>query len=87
MSEFDAPDFVEQARALVQERVFDDLSDALPDEDLRDYGLDSIRLIAVLGALRERGASVDFAEIVGAPTLMLLAIAIAEAAPRNGGRA
>lgn len=85
MSEFAVSIFVEQARALVQERVFDDLSDALPDEDLRDYGLDSIRLIAVLGTLRERGVSVDFAEIAGAPTLTLLANAIAEVAPRDGG--
>lgn len=86
MSEFSPSAFVEEARVLVQERVFDDLSDALPDEDLRDYGLDSIRLIALLGSLRERGVSVDFAQIAGAPTLTLLASAIAQAASNDGGR-
>lgn len=65
---------------MVQQRLFDDISDAMSNEDLRDYGLDSIRLIALLGTLRERGVSIDFAEITGAPTLELLATAIASSA-------
>lgn len=67
---------VEEARALVQAAIFDDLSETEPGEDLRDYGLDSIRLMTLLGVLRERGVSVDFAEAAAEPTLGLFGAAI-----------
>lgn len=77
MSELVPASCIEEARVLVQARLFDDISDASAEEDLRDYGLDSIRLIAVLGTLRERGVSIDFAEMTAAPSLLLLGTALA----------
>lgn len=70
---------LERARALVAAVVHDDLSEAEAEEDLRDYGLDSIRLLSIVDALRRDGLRVRIEELAGRPTLGGLADAIANA--------
>lgn len=69
-----------RARALVADVVHDDICEAEPEEDLRDYGLDSIRLLAILDALRGEGLRVRLEDLAARPTLGGLADAIAAAA-------
>ncbi len=77
----DAPgtDAVEEARALVAAVVHDDLDEAGAHEDLRDYGLDSIRLLAILDDLRAAGLRVRVEDLAAEPTLAALAGALAAA--------
>ena len=85
MSESRTPttDHLDRARQLVAAVLSDDVTDAGPDEDLRDYGLDSVRVMAVLDTLSERGvdigADIDFADLVGNPTLARIGAALAAA--------
>lgn len=65
-----------QARALIAEVVHDDISDAGPDDDLRDYGLDSIRLHTIVDTLYARGIRVRPEDLAGTPTLRALATAL-----------
>lgn len=60
----------------------DELAAAGPDEDLRDYGLDSVRVMSVLDALLQGGADVEFADLVAEPTLARVA-AVVSAAPET----
>lgn|GEM_PF-968224 len=57
------------ARELVAALVPDDVSGAAPDEDLRDLGLDSIRLLGLVEHLRARGADVETVDLAVEPTL------------------
>lgn len=70
---------LERARALAAVVVPDDLTDVAGDEDLRDYGLDSVRVIGLLTAVREMGGVIEYTDLVGGPTLDILAAAIASA--------
>jgi L-ornithine N5-oxygenase len=70
---------LERVRRLVAAVVPDDLLDAGPEEDLRDYGLDSIRLMDVLTELRGAGVPVALEDLAGEPTLAALAGAVARA--------
>jgi len=66
-------------RNLAQQVVPDDLSEADLEEDLRDYGLDSVRLMDVLTALREQGHPVELEELAGEPTLARLVAVVSRA--------
>lgn len=70
-----------RVRGLIQGVVADDLGDIAPDEDLRDYGLDSIRLMDVLTELREQGHPVELEELAGEPTLGALAEVVTRSTP------
>lgn len=70
---------IDEARGLVAAVVADDMTDAQPDEDLRDWGLDSIRLTGLLSGLRRTGVSIELEEIAGEPTLAGLADALERA--------
>ena len=70
---------VEEARALVAAVVVDDVGDLPADEDLRDSGLDSIRLMSLLNDLRASGVVVELETVATDPTLQGLAGAIAAA--------
>lgn len=61
------------ARHLVAAVIPDDVADAAPDDDLRDLGLDSIRLVGLVDTLRSRGAEVDLADLAAGPTLERIA--------------
>ncbi len=74
-----ASDDLERARALVAAVVHDDLSEAEAEEDLRDYGLDSIRLLSIIEGLRAEGVRVRIEELTARPTLGGLADAIVAA--------
>lgn len=63
-------------RRLVGDHVHDDLSDAAPEDDLRDYGLDSLRLVAVVERLRAEGHPVRFEDVAATPTLAALTAAV-----------
>ena len=39
-----------------------------PDESLIHYGLDSVRVMALVGALEEQGVRVTFEELIETPT-------------------
>ena len=39
-----------------------------PDESLIHHGLDSVRVMALVGALEERGVRVTFEELIETPT-------------------
>jgi len=73
--------FLEEARSLVATVVVDDVSDADPEEDLRDWGLDSIRLVGLLADLRAEGVVIELEELAGEPTLQGLAGALERARP------
>ncbi|KQR16491.1 phosphopantetheine-binding protein [Cellulomonas sp. Leaf334] len=61
------------ARDLVAAVIPDDVADAGPAEDLRDFGLDSIRLVGLVDTLRSRGADVDLMDLAAEPTLERIA--------------
>jgi aryl carrier-like protein len=57
-------------RADVADILGEDPADLPVDEDLVDYGLDSIRVMALVGRWTEtHGVSVDFAALAKRPTL------------------
>lgn len=78
----------ECARALAAAVVPDDLTDVAGDEDLRDYGLDSVRVVGLIDAVREAGGVIDYADVVGGTTLDILAAALvaAESTTQKGER-
>jgi bifunctional isochorismate lyase/aryl carrier protein len=79
MSEPEVVD-LDRARRLVAAVLAADDADELvaagPAEDLRDYGLDSVRVMGVLDALLEGGADIEFADLVAEPTLARIAAAL-----------
>lgn len=81
MSDLDLIDR-ERARRLVAAVLPADsageLAAAGPDEDLRDYGLDSVRVMSVLDTLLAGGADIEFADLVAEPTLARIAAAFPE---------
>ncbi len=79
MSDPDPTD-LDRARRLVAAALpapdADELATAGPDEDLRDYGLDSVRVMSVLDTLLAGGADLEFADLVAEPTLARIASAV-----------
>lgn len=75
-----------RARELVAEVVPEDVSDTGPDEDLRDYGLDSIRAMDVISRVNGAGGGLAFADLAGGPTLTIIASAFGAAAATEGNR-
>ena len=70
---------IAEARDLVAAVVIDDVTDLGADEDLRDVGLDSIRLMGLLTDLRASGTVVELEEVSADPTLRGLATALERA--------
>ncbi|MDM8083679.1 phosphopantetheine-binding protein [Cellulomonas cellasea] len=70
-----------RARGLVAQIVPEDVADAGPEEDLRDYGLDSVRVMDLIARVAEQGGQIGYADLVGGPTLALIASALDGAAP------
>lgn len=66
-----------QARQLVERYLVDDLTGAELTDDLRDYGLDSIRLMSLWAELRARGAVIEHTDLAASPTLATIASALA----------
>lgn len=75
------PDLHDSAWALVRPLLPDADSAPEADEDLRDHGVDSIRLMNLAESLRARGADVDFADLMAEPTLEHVVRLLAEAEP------
>lgn len=67
---------LDEARALVAAVVIDDVADVDERDDLRDLGLDSIRLMTLLSDLRAAGTVLDVDELAADPTLRGLADAL-----------
>ncbi|WP_432511454.1 phosphopantetheine-binding protein [Kineococcus sp. SYSU DK001] len=67
---------LEKARELVTPLVPEDISDAGPTEDLRDYGLDSVRVMDLVARVGEAGGRVGYADLVAGPTLQIVATAL-----------
>jgi len=70
---------LDEARALVAAVVIDDVTDVTAEDDLRDVGLDSIRLMSLLSDLRAAGTALDVEDIAADPTLGGLADALERA--------
>ncbi|WP_171169272.1 phosphopantetheine-binding protein [Streptomyces sp. I05A-00742] len=64
------PVSLDSLRLDVADVLGEDPADLPADEDLRDLGVDSIRLMTLVERWRARGLTVDFAELAeAAPTL------------------
>lgn len=59
----------ERLRAEVAEILEEDLSGIDPDENLLEYGMDSVRLMILLERWQGEGLDIDFAGLVETPTL------------------
>lgn len=60
---------VERLRADVAELLGEDPADIPPDEDLADWGLDSVRLMALAERWRAEGADVAVVQLAERPVL------------------
>lgn len=72
---------LELARELVAPLVPEDISGAGPGEDLRDYGLDSVRVIDLVARVGAAGGTVGYADLVVGPTLEVIATALTPTDP------
>ncbi|MFV0526425.1 MAG: SidA/IucD/PvdA family monooxygenase [Acidimicrobiales bacterium] len=71
------PITIDQARSLVADLVPDDITQASADEDLRDYGLDSVRLLSVVERVSDAGGHLVYSDVLGGTTLQTVAGALA----------
>ncbi|MFD9905442.1 phosphopantetheine-binding protein [Streptomyces sp. NPDC059063] len=61
---------LEQLRADVADVLGEDVADIPLDEDLADYGLDSVRLMTLVGRWRDtHGVDVSFADLAERPAV------------------
>jgi len=61
---------LEQIRTDVAESLGEDPADIPVDENLLDYGLDSVRIMALLGGWRrDHGVRADFADLAEQPSV------------------
>lgn len=60
---------LERMRADIAEMLHEDPAGLAGDENLIDYGLDSIRAMALLQRWRAAGAKLEFAEMAERPVL------------------
>ncbi|WP_058235066.1 phosphopantetheine-binding protein [Devriesea agamarum] len=74
-----------RARDFVAQVVPDDISEATAEEDLRDYGLDSVRAIDLIALVNAAGGELGFPDLAGGPTLTIIASAL-EASDPEGPR-
>lgn len=67
---------LERARDLVADLVPEDIAEATPEEDLRDYGLDSVRLMALVDRITDAGGHLVYTDVLGGTTLTTIARAL-----------
>lgn len=58
-----------EVRSDVAELLYEDPEELTDDENLLDWGLDSIRIMSLVERWRERGAEVTFADLAERPSL------------------
>jgi aryl carrier-like protein len=60
---------LEDVRAQVAELLFEDPAELADDEELIDWGLDSVRVMTLVEQWRKRGVQITFADLAERPTL------------------
>lgn len=60
---------LEAVRAQVAELLYEDPSELADDEDLIDWGLDSVRIMTLVEQWRKQGVQITFADLAERPTL------------------
>ena len=60
---------LEDVRAQVAELLYEDPAELTDDEDLLDWGLDSVRIMSLVERWRKLGVQVTFADLAERPTL------------------
>ena len=60
---------LEDVRAQVAELLYEDPAELTDDEDLLDWGLDSVRIMSLVEKWRKLGVQVTFADLAERPTL------------------
>jgi bifunctional isochorismate lyase/aryl carrier protein len=76
----------EQMRADIAEMLHETPDAIRDDDDLMDYGVDSMRLLNLIVKWGEQGVEIDFADMAEAPTLAnWWAAAEAQMAGKAGG--
>ncbi|GAA2350562.1 hypothetical protein GCM10009854_30460 [Saccharopolyspora halophila] len=60
---------LEDVRAQVAELLFEDPAELADDEELIDWGLDSVRVMTLVEQWRKQGVQVTFADLAERPTL------------------
>ena len=53
----------DEVRSDVAELLYEDPSEIAEDENLLDFGLDSVRIMSLVERWRQRGAEVTFADL------------------------
>ena len=56
-------------RAEIAELLYEDPAELTDDEDLVDFGLDSLRIMSLVERWRKRGVKITFAELAERSTL------------------
>ena len=65
------PDSPEELSRLVADMCGQESFPPGPDDNIFDFGLDSLRIFSLLSAWNAEGLSVDYPELASAPTLRL----------------
>lgn len=60
---------LEAVREQVAELLYEDPSELTDDEDLIDWGLDSVRIMTLVEQWRKQGVQITFADLAERPTL------------------
>ncbi|GAA0536600.1 hypothetical protein GCM10011581_23550 [Saccharopolyspora subtropica] len=60
---------LEDVRAQVAELLFEDPTELTDDENLVDWGLDSVRIMTLVEKWRKLGVRITFADLAERPTL------------------
>ncbi|TWF96184.1 phosphopantetheine-binding protein [Saccharopolyspora dendranthemae] len=60
---------LEAVREQVAELLYEEPSELTDDEDLIDWGLDSVRIMTLVEKWRKQGVQVTFADLAERPTL------------------
>ncbi|MBQ0924375.1 phosphopantetheine-binding protein [Saccharopolyspora endophytica] len=60
---------LEAVREQVAELLYEDPSELTDDEDLIDWGLDSVRIMTLVEQWRKQGVQISFADLAERPTL------------------
>ena len=60
---------LEAVREQVAELLHEDPAELTDDEDLIDWGLDSVRIMTLVEQWRKRGVQITFADLAERPTL------------------
>lgn len=60
---------LERVRTEVAEMLYEDPAELTEDEDLIDWGLDSVRIMTLVEKWRKLGVAITFADLAERPTL------------------